>query len=143
MKIEEFGNVALTKIAAAVGISASTLAATMKQPIVGVPYDPDAINYAALESLLDKRCKVDWCELNAADYMSTRKADKLTPEVGQIYAHRNYKKLDDDGNEVGYFPMKIVYTTETHICVENTETHTLHAMLLQTFRAGAPELIAQ
>lgn len=143
MKIEEFGNVALTKIAAAVGISASTLAATMKQPIAGVPYDPDAINYNALEALLDKRSTVNWRELNAADYMSTRKGEKITPLVGQVYTHRNYKEYNDNGEFVANYPLLVVYVTETHVCVENVKTHSLHAMLLQTFRAGSPELIAQ
>lgn len=113
-KMNTYTNVSLRKLATALEICYPSLLKASKQPIVGETYDPDAINYEALEQCIAKRDKVeamealDWETLNQVSSKgksSTVEKDISKFTVGtQVYLRKNKT-----------IPYTILYTTNTHV----------------------------
>lgn len=128
---EAYPNVSIRKLAANTGINYGILLKLSKQPIPGVPYDPEAINYAAVEEKLIKK-NVDWTALDW-DAMNVGRTTTLSKSVDdfkvgdEVYLRKN--------NEVPYV---IVYKTETHVVIMLKGTSEPQAWSNNTFMLNGP-----
>lgn len=106
-------NASLRKLAQATGINYGVLLKKSKDPIPGQPYDPEAINWDALEEKLESK-GVDWNTLNwgVLNAGPNRKGAVLQKDIGafqvkdRVYLRRNNTT-----------PYVILYKTETHIVI--------------------------
>ena len=128
---EAYPNVSIRKLASTTGINYGILLKLSKQPIPGVPYDPEAINYAAVEEKLVKK-QVDWTALDW-DSMNVGRTTNLSKSVDdfkvgdEVYLRRN--------NEVPYV---IVYKTESHVVIMLKGTSEPQAWSNNTFMLAGP-----
>lgn len=107
-------NVTLAKLAEAVDAPYAAIRAKSKQPIQGVAYDPNAVNYSAIEEYILKKkpelklAELPWAELNVKTERATKvlKDSAVDFSVGKKYYLRYYKSV-----------WEIVYATETHVCI--------------------------
>ena len=108
---EEYPNASLRKLAAATNINYGIMLKKSKEPVAGEAYDPEAINWAAVEAKLASK-KVDFHELDwdALNEGPNRKGSTLVKDMDafqvgmKVYLRRN--------NET---PYEIVYKTATHV----------------------------
>ena len=128
---ETHPNVSIRKLSAATNINYGILLKLSKQPIPGVPYDPEAINYAAVEEKLQKK-NVDWTTLDW-EAMNVGRTTTLSKSVDdfkvgdEVYLRRN--------NEVPYV---IVYKTESHVVIMLKGTSEPQAWSNNTFMLAGP-----
>lgn len=125
-------NVNLAKLADACDAPYAAIRAKSKQPIEGAVYDPNAINYEAMEAYLLKRNpelkleELPWDELNTKSERTTKvlKDTSIDFSVGQSYYLRYFKQV-----------WTIVYTTETHVCIVTANNTQPKVMAKTTFVA--------
>ena len=133
---EKYPNASLRKLAAATGVNYSILLKKSKEPIAGEAYDPEAINWLALEQKLTSK-EVDWTALDwdAMNQGPARKGATLQKDMDafqvgtEVYLRRN--------NEVPYV---IVYKTATHVVVQLKDTTEPLAWSHNTFLLYGPSL---
>ena len=133
---EKYPNASLRKLAAATGVNYSILLKKSKEPIAGEAYDPEAINWLALEQKLISK-EVDWTALDwdAMNQGPARKGATLQKDMDafqvgtEVYLRRN--------NEVPYV---IVYKTATHVVVQLKGTTEPLAWSHNTFLLYGPSL---
>ena len=106
-------NASLRKLAGATGINYGVLLKKSKDPIPGEAYDPEAINWTALEEKLTSKGvdwnTLNWGVLNAGPNRqgSTLQKDIAAFNVGdKVYLRRNNTT-----------PYEILYKTDTHIVI--------------------------
>lgn len=112
--MSENTNVTLSKLADACNAPYAAIRAKAKAPVEGQAYDPDAINYEAIESYLLKRNpelnldELPWSELNVKTERQAKvlKDTAIDFSAGQSYYLRYFKQV-----------WTIVYETETHVCM--------------------------
>lgn len=130
-----YPNVSIRKLALEAGITYTLMLKASKKPIPGEAYDPDKINYDAIEKMFDKR-KIDysilpWPAMNESNRKSnaTLSKDINDFEVGcKVY-------LRDDNEH----PYTVVYKTETHIVIINENSTEPRALSHKTFlTVGGP-----
>lgn len=110
---EQYPNASIRKLAAATGINYGIMLKKSKEPIPGEAYDPEAINWQALEQKLAAK-NIDFTQLNwdAMNEGPNRKGATLQKSVDafnvgdEVYLRRN--------NAVPYV---VLYKTETHIVI--------------------------
>lgn len=106
-----FENVSLRKLATADdSLSYPMLLKASKKPIEGVPYDPTAINYDAVDEYLNKK-DFDWKNTNweALNSEPVRKAATLSKDINDFnVGELVYLRISET-------PFEIIYKTETHI----------------------------
>lgn len=110
---EQYENVSLRKLAAATSVNYGVLLTKSKEPVPGCAYDPEAVNYEALERKLTSKgvdwTQLDWDTLNAGPM---RKGNALCKDIEQFkIGDEVYLRRD---NEV---PYQILYKTDTHIVI--------------------------
>ena len=112
LRMNEYPNVSLRKIAAACDVSYQMLLKASKKPVVGEAYDPEAVNYEAVQEYLAKKNilidLIDWESLNVDPI---RKVATLSKDINDF--HRG-DTVYLRGEEVGY---EIIYMTETHVVI--------------------------
>lgn len=108
-----YPNASIRKLAAATNINYGIMLKKSKEPVVGETYDPERINWKALEEKLTAKGidwnKLDWDEMNSerSHKGATLCKDMEQFEVGKkVYLRKN--------NDV---PYEIVYKTDTHIVI--------------------------
>ena len=109
-----YPNASIRKLSAAAGINYGIMLKLSKKPIPGEAFDPEAINWTALEEKLKSK-NVDWMTLDwdAMNEGPNRKGATLVKDVDafkvgdEVYLRKN--------NEVPYV---IVYKTATHVVVQ-------------------------
>lgn len=126
-----YTNVSIRKLAAHTGINYGILLKLSKQPIPGVPYDPEAINYDAVEEKLLKKeinyAKLDWAAMNTGRTTTLSKSVDDFKVGDEVYLRKN--------NEVPYV---IVYKTETHVVIMLKGTSEPQAWSNNTFMLNGP-----
>ena len=131
---EEYSNVSIRKLAAATGINYGILLKKSKEPIPGEAYDPEAINWGALEEKLAAK-RIDWTTLDweALNEGPSRKGATLIKDMSafkvgdKVYLRKN--------NEV---PYEILYKTDTHIVIMLEGTTEPQAWANNTFLINGP-----
>lgn len=131
---EAYPNASIRKVAHATGINYGVLLKKSKEPIVGLPYDPEFTNWVALEEKLRSK-DVDWTTLNWDEMNqgpsrsgSTLQKDISAFKVGdKVYLRRD--------NEV---PYEILYKTETHIVIMKQGSTEPQAWANNTFLINGP-----
>lgn len=117
----QYTNVSLRKLATELDICYASILKASKQPVANQVYDPDAINFDAVEQCIAKRDKIEaldnlnWDTLNqvTARRAATVEKDISKFTVGtQVYLRKN-----------ATIPYTIIYTTNTHVVfiLEGTE----------------------
>ena len=131
---EKYPNASLRKLAAATEINYGVLLKKSKDPIPGEAYDPEAINWKALEDKLTAKGvdwnTLDWEALNAGP---NRKGTALQKDIDafkvgdKVYLRRNNTT-----------PYEIVYKTETHVVLMLEGTSEPMAWANNTFLINGP-----
>lgn len=129
--MEKYENVSIRKLAANTGINYGILLKLSKQPIPGVAYDPEAINYDAVEQKLIKKeidiTTLNWEEMNVGRTTTLSKSVDDFKVGDEVYLRKN--------NEVPYV---IVYKTETHVVIMLKGTSEPQAWSNNTFMLNGP-----
>ena len=129
--MEKYENVSIRKLAANTGINYGILLKLSKQPIPGVAYDPEAINYDAVEQKLIKKeidiTTLDWEAMNVGRTTTLSKSVDDFKVGDEVYLRKN--------NEVPYV---IVYKTETHVVIMLKGTSEPQAWSNNTFMLNGP-----
>lgn len=131
---EAYPNASLRKLAAATEVNYGILLKKSKEPIPGEAYDPEAINWKALEDKLTAK-KVDWTTLDweALNAGPNRKGATLQKSIDafkvgdKVYLRRNNTT-----------PYEILYKTETHIVIMLEGTTEPQAWANNTFLINGP-----
>lgn len=131
---EKYPNASLRKLAAATEINYGVLLKKSKDPIPGEAYDPEAINWQALEDKLTAKGvdwnALDWEALNAGP---NRKGTALQKDIDafkvgdKVYLRRNNTT-----------PYEILYKTETHVVLMLEGTSEPMAWANNTFLINGP-----
>lgn len=131
---EKYPNASLRKLAAATNVNYGVLLKKSKDPIPGEAYDPEAINWKALEDKLTAKGvdwnTLDWEALNAGP---NRKGTSLQKDIDafkvgdKVYLRRNNTT-----------PYEIVYKTETHVVLMLEGTSEPMAWANNTFLINGP-----
>ena len=129
--MEKYENVSIRKLSAATNVNYGILLKLSKQPIPGVPYDPEAINYSAVEEKLTKKnidlTALDWEAMNVGRTTTLAKSADDFKVGNEVYLRRN--------NEVPYV---IVYKTESHVVIMLKGTSEPQAWSNNTFMLAGP-----
>ena len=131
---EKYPNASLRKLAQATDINYGVLLKKSKDPIPGEAYDPEAINWKALEDKLTAKGvdwnTLDWEALNAGP---NRKGTALQKDIDafkvgdKVYLRRNNTT-----------PYEIVYKTDTHVVLMLEGTSEPMAWANNTFLINGP-----
>lgn len=131
---EKYPNVSIRRLAQATNITYGLMLKKSKEPIAGETYNPEAINWTALEQYLTKRevdlSTLDWDALNVETSRqgATLVKDMSQFEVGmKVYLRKNNTT-----------PYEIVYKTETHIVLMLEGTSEPTALSHSTFILYGP-----
>lgn len=132
--LEKYPNVSLRKLACACELSYGWILKRSKEPVEGVPYDPNFVNYEAVAQTFAKKgidlATVDWDALNEA---TLRRGVQLTKNMdafqvgGKIY-------LREDNTT----PFEICYKTDSHIVIMKEGTTEPRAWSHATFLMKGP-----
>lgn len=133
---EQYPNASIRKLSTAANINYGIMLKLSKKPIPGEAYDPEAINWTALEEKLKSK-NVDWTTLDwdAMNEGPNRKGATLVKDVdafqvgAEVYLRKN--------NEVPYV---IVYKTATHVVVQLKGSTEPQAWANNTFLLYGPSL---
>ena len=133
---EQYPNASIRKLSAATNINYGIMLKKSKEPIPGEAYDPEAINWGALEQKLTSK-DIDWTTLDwdAMNEGPNRKGATLVKDVAafqvgaEVYLRKN--------NEVPYV---IVYKTATHVVVQLKGSTEPQAWANNTFLLYGPSL---
>lgn len=110
---EAYPNASIRKLSAAAGINYGILLKKSKEPIPGEAYDPEAINWTALEQKLTSK-NVDWTTLDW-DAMNQGPARQGATLVKDIDAYNVGDKVYLRKNNTT--PYTVLYKTATHIVI--------------------------
>ena len=128
LRMNEYPNVSLRKIAAACDVSYQMLLKASKKPVVGEAYDPEAVNYEAVQEYLDKKNilidLIDWESLNVDPI---RKVATLSKDINDFHCGDIVYLR---GEEVGY---EIIYMTETHVVIIRQDSTEPRCLSYSTF----------
>lgn len=132
--MEAHPNVSLRKLAIACELSYGWILKRSKEPVVGMPYDPEFANYEAVAQTFAKKgidlACIDWDTLNEA---AVRNGTQLTKNMdafnvgGRVY-------LREDNTT----PFEICYKTDTHIVIMKVGTTEPRAWSHATFLMKGP-----
>lgn len=129
--MEKYENVSIRKLSTETGVNYGILLKLSKQPIPGQIYNPEAINYAAVEEKLTKKNvnleELDWESMNVGRTATPSKSVDDFKVGDEVYLRKN--------NEVPYV---IVYKTETHVVIMLKGTSEPQAWSNNTFMLNGP-----
>lgn len=133
---EQYPNASIRKLSTATNINYGIMLKLSKKPIPGEAYDPEAINWTALEQKLTSK-SIDWTTLDwdALNEGPNRKGATLVKDIdafqvgAEVYLRKN--------NEVPYV---IVYKTATHVVVQLKGSTEPQAWANNTFLLYGPSL---
>ena len=133
---EQYPNASIRKLSTVTNINYGIMLKLSKKPIPGEAYDPEAINWTALEEKLKSK-SIDWTTLDwdALNEGPNRKGATLLKDIdafqvgAEVYLRKN--------NEVPYV---IVYKTATHVVVQLKGSTEPQAWANNTFLLYGPSL---
>lgn len=132
-----YPNVSIRRLALESGITYTLMLKASKKPIPGELYNPESINYDAIEAMFAKRkisfSDLPWVEMNveAKKNQATLSKDINDFEVGTLVY------LRDDNTT----PYEVVFKTETHIVILKQGSTEPRSLSHKTFiTIGGPSL---
>lgn len=133
-KMTSVENLSLRKLAMYLEVNYNMLLKAGKQPKAGEVYNPELLNYDAIEAYLRKKMgdafdDIDWDEA-AECTIQTRTKESITWEVGA--------KLKIRGDESVY---QVMIVTETHICIMSVEGTQPRVFSWNTFEHQTPKKV--
>lgn len=132
---ETYENVSIRRFADAVGLNYNMLLKASKKPIEGVPYDPTAINYDAIDAMVAKKeINLDEIDWEVVDEKPLRNSTAtLSKNIDDFNVGAQVYLRDD--NET---PYEILYKTETHIVIMKVGTQEPRSLSHSTFFFKGP-----
>lgn len=131
---EKYPNVSIRKLAAVTNINYGILLKKSKEPVAGQAYDPEAINWSAVEDKLISK-KIDWTTLDW-DVLNEGPSRKGATLVKDMDAFKVGDKVWLRRDNVT--PYEIVYKTETHVVLMQEGTSEPVAWSNNTFLINGP-----
>ena len=132
--MEQYPNVSLRKLALACECSYGWILKRSKEPIAGVAYDPDAVNYEAVAETFAKKgidlSALDWDALNE---VTMKRGAMLTKNMDAFQVGTEVYLREDNTT-----PYVICYKTETHIVAMKKGSTEPHAWSHGTFLMKGP-----
>lgn len=111
--MEQHPNVSLRKLALAAELSYGWILKRSKEPVKGMPYDPDYVNYEAVAETFAKKgidlSKLDWEALNE---VTMKRGTLLTKDMDTFEVGKEVYLREDNTT-----PFVICYKTATHIVI--------------------------
>ena len=111
--MESHPNVSLRKLATACEVSYGWILKKSKEPIPGMTYDPEAVNYEAVAATFAKKgidlSTLDWDTLNEA---VLKRGVQLTKNMDAFQVGQKVYLREDNTT-----PFEICYKTDTHIVI--------------------------
>lgn len=110
-KMNEFSNVSLRQIAFSANVSYGRLLKASREPIPGVMYNPNEMNWEALSKILTPELidAIDWEALNDSKGTVAPVRGFEDFKIGDYV----YIRRDND------LPYKIIYSTKTHVVIQH------------------------
>lgn len=126
-------NASIRKLAQVADVSYAVALKKSKDPIPGIAYDPEFVNYESVERYLCSKDvdfqNLDWDDINSSAARSTTLVkDTAAFKVGDLV----YLRRDN------VVPFEIIYKTETHIVIQLQGTSEPIAWQLGTFMLNGP-----
>lgn len=132
---ENYENISIRKFAKAVEVNYQMLLKASRKPIVGVAYDPTAINYDAIDAIIAKReIDLDSIDWKAIDELPSRISNATLSKNIEDFNVGDKIYLRED-NET---PFEILYKTDTHIVIMKENTSEPRALSHSTFFFKGP-----
>lgn len=131
---EKYPNVSLRKLSSVVDVYYGILLKKSKEPIPGEAYNPEAINWTALEQKLTDK-GVDWTQLDW-DALNCERSHKGATLVKDMSAFKVGDKVYLRRNNTT--PYEILYKTETHVVIMLEGTSEPQAWANNTFLINGP-----
>lgn len=135
--MEAHPDVSIRKIALATKMTYSILLNASKKPIEGMPYNPEFVNYAALQEKFDRKginvCSLDWEAMSESVKRGAQVVKDMSAfTVGcKVYLRTNT------------LPYEVVYKTSTHIVLMLEGTTEPLAWSNNTFLLRGPSFEAR
>ena len=111
--MQKYPNVSLRKLATACEVSYGWILKKSKEPIPGMAYDPEAVNYEAVAATFAKKgidlSTLDWDTLNEA---VLKRGVQLTKNMDAFQVGQKVYLREDNTT-----PFEICYKTDTHIVI--------------------------
>lgn len=135
--MNEFENVSIHRISNTANVTYGLLLKKSKEPIANVPYDPEAINYDAVEKYLEKR-EIDWRNLPWEE-MNTKdsRATLIKDHTRFVPGTKVFLRISPTT------PAEILFKTETHIVFMLEGTSEPKAWSINTFMLNGPSMEAR
>ena len=132
--METHPNVSLRKLAIACELSYGWILKRSKEPVPGMPYDPDYVNYEAVAQTFAKKgidlTTVDWDALNES---TVNRGTQLTKNMDAFQVGQKVYLREDNTT-----PFEICYKTDTHIVIMKDGTTEPRAWSHATFLMKGP-----
>lgn len=132
--METHPNVSLRKLAIACELSYGWILKRSKEPVPGMPYDPEYVNYEAVAATFAKKgidlAALDWDALNEA---AVHRGAQLTKNMDAFQVGGLVYLREDNTT-----PFSICYKTETHIVIMKVGTTEPRAWSHGTFLMKGP-----
>ena len=132
--METHPNASLRKLSLATEVAYGWLLKKSKEPIPGVPYDPEAVNYEAVAAVFAKKgidlSLLDWEELDQA---TVRAGGLLTKNMDAFQVGMKVYLREDN-----VVPFDILYKTGTHIVIMKEGTTEPRSWSHATFLMKGP-----
>lgn len=103
-------NLSLRKIAQTTAVNYNMLLKAGKQPKAGEVYNPDLLNYDAIEAYLRKKLKEQYDSLNWEEIAESSMKPLVTAKPEYTAGSRLKIRQDDN-------VYKVMIVTETHVCI--------------------------
>lgn len=127
-------NVSIHKISKITNVTYGLILKKAKQPIANIPYDPEAINYAAVEDYLKTRGvnvrDLPWDEMNSNESKAVLIHDQEQFKPGMKVFLRGNKTT----------PVNILFKTETHIVFMLEGSTEPKSWSINTFMLNGPSM---
>lgn len=131
---ENYENVSIRRFAEAINVNYNMLLKASKKPIEGVPYDPTAINYDAIEAIVERKEinleEIDW---EAVNEKPTRASSVLSKSIDDYKVGDKVYLREDNENA-----FEILYMTGTHVVIMEEGTSEPRALSHSTFFFKGP-----
>ena len=130
----KYENVSIHKISKITNVTYGLILKKAKQPIANIPYDPEAINYDAVEEYLRGRGisvkDLPWDEMNTTESKAVLIHDHEQFQPGMKVYLRSDKTT----------PVQILFKTETHIVFMKEGTTEPKSWSINTFMLNGPSM---